>query len=257
MNNPTHQEIFNYALDNAVKNNDVGMAEKCLSEGSVITSKTVSLCTPIHKTKINGKLLILLLQHGFETIVNDVNFMDSFFKSKNEHLIRLIIEAGYNGSYNRSAQILKSVVEKKKPNVYILSQLLENGFDEHIQFVLMGCIEKDNHSYLPILLKHGANFYSRLNDICEFGLHYRLSTSVEFAINHMYDINMLSEPIFKYCLFKSTQFDLGFTLPIEICAYVFQLFMEPDYIRTNLIRRRIDVLRLINSRRRINSIRHH
>lgn len=257
--NPNYREIFNYALDNAIKNNDSVMARKCLVEGAIITSESVSLftsmvskiesCYPEHKQVQSNtsadktKILNLLLIYGFKTVISDQQLITKCFFQSDKKNITAIINAGYNGSCAGSVEILKLVIQTKNVPLYMLSLLFVNGFDVHIQSILMDCIECNNHVYLPLLLGYGANFYSVLDKMHEYCTNCRIillsKQSLIFAMDNIYNISMLIGPIKKYFLIRSMHVEHNSVLHIEICVYIFQLFMEIDYVRTNFIHHKI------------------
>lgn len=242
MNNQFQQDIYNYALDRAIEKHNFIMVEKCLLNGAIITNHSVSiLCDVLTKppdyvitNDWDKDIFKLLLKYGFQIIANNHDFIEMSVMHSNAYFIQNIIKAGYNGSFDNSVHIFNIVVKTRGVCPQILSILLANGFDRHIQTVLMNCIKADSYKHLPLLLSHRANFYSILTEVCAYiSMLAKPSDSIKFAFEHMFKICMLDEPVLKYFLVRSVRFDIFLNIPTEICVYIFQLFMEIDYALIN------------------------
>src|SRR5579863_3787796 len=85
--------------------------------------------------------------------------------------IKSLIEHGYNGVYPKAVVIFKRILDGDNWVMPTdLRILMDNGFDKHIQSILMYSITYSTVTRLEMLLEYGANFYSILHD-----LHYYVS----------------------------------------------------------------------------------
>ena len=275
MNNFAPNENIESSLNDAIHSNDLSLVKKCLLSGEIkLTSEFIHNFIPdiemisfldnclkldslkYKQYKDNKELIFeILLKHGFILIVNDIPFMKKLISSGNTYYIDLLIRHGYNGTYPGSIEIFKKIIntgrlsyQSKSDSNKLLSairSLLDNGFNKHIQSVLMYCIIHGNVIYLQLLLDYGANFYSILHDVHHYAFeldnifkikdHYPLLRplildNINFFLDNSYKIEMLGQPIFKFFLIKSIPWRWRYVVPLDICVHILRLYMETDYV---------------------------
>lgn len=99
----------------------------------------------------------------------------------------------------------------------------------------MYCIKNNAIICLRELFRRGINLYAIRNDIDTFIKSGTICSTecVRFALENMYNIEMLTEPIQKYFLIGLVQF--AESVPKEIFIYIMQLYMDLDYAHTNTL----------------------
>ena len=157
-----------------------------------------------------------------------------------------------------------------------LKILLDNGFCKYVQSLFPKCM-KESTEYIKLLIEYEANCYSILDDLFLFTLsldhiYHTIYNNIKLVLNHMYDIKMLTEPIFKYFLIKTIGVSSGLTLdsleldslelgprsmsgsetfllgkarglPNDIVVYIFRYYMAIDYAKSDAIEERIRTLK--------------
>ena len=242
--------IIDYALNKAISDANLDIVERCLSSGTSVTLQIIEKCKPEKKYYIDSdsededndgdtrrkKIFKLLLEHNPELIINDVNFIIESVLYHDKDYIQAIVDAGFNGDHNQSAEILKKIISSgshlENMDADKLKILLSNRFCQHIQPLLMYCITDSDERYLSSFIKHGANCYAVLHDlhtyISSYGLiNYPMGDNIKLFLRNVYNIKMLTEPIFKYFLIKSVNHDVY--IPIELFVGIFEWYVSLDY----------------------------
>ena len=252
------KSIINYAFDVAIEKDNMAMIEKCLSEGAVVTSTSVNNfqrilsrdnddsisddSTDSERVERHKKIFeSMLLKNGFEIMTDNITFMYVCVIHDDEYYIKSIIDSGYNGNHTKAPKLLEFMLSAYQERASdCLEILLDNGFDQHIQPLLMYCVQNDMNGNLALFIRRGANCYSILHDLHAYVLsqercsHYALH-NIKIVLENMYRIEMLREPIFKYFLIRSINHDV----PIEIFVYVLKMYMLLDYACSNNIRAKL------------------
>lgn len=263
----SYQNIIDYAFRLAMKRCDLDIIEQCLIAGICVTSKSIKrfeksresnreqfengdyyeeeLADGIIKAgmikhrKIIEKIFELLLKNRFDTITNNVGFMSRCVLWNDDYYIQSIIGLGYNGNHITSPELLLKIIEDDEYEKYCDNTriLLDNGLWQHMQLLLMRCVELGRKKYLDLFILCGANCYSVLNDLSAYVSRLercprRVINTINIALKNMYDIKMLHEPIFKYFLIKS----ISYNIPIEIAVYIIGWYMLFDYVRSDSIK---------------------
>src|SRR5579863_2996727 len=251
------KSIIKYAFDIAIKKSDMVMIDKCLSEGMIVTSKTIDSLRkiilididelesdddyeqiPIYVMK-RRKIFEFLVKNHFENVTDNINFMLMCVMHSDPFYIKSIIDLGYNGNHPKASELLKRIIfDDPDPNC--LKILLDNGFRRHIQSLLMFCVEQGEQECLSLFITYGANCYSILHDLhihvsLQLSCRKSMCDSIYFVLENMYHIKMLREPVCKYFLIKS----INYCVPIEIFVYVLKLYMSLDYECSDDIRAKL------------------
>lgn len=232
------KNIINFAFHLAIRHNNLIIVEQCLSEGAIITSESIKIFSECFLDENhsqmgcsqNKKIFNLLLKNGFDVITNKVDFMYDCITCGDKYYIESIINSGYDGDHGGSFELLYTIIERNVLDLDSLGMLLYNEFYQHIQPLLILCVESGSNAYLPLFIKYGANCYSVLHELSTYvsqsqKLNRNRIETINIILENMYDIDMLCEPIFKYLLIKS----INYAIPIEIVVYIFKLYMSVDY----------------------------
>ncbi len=220
MNNESIQKIINFAFDESIAQSNIDIVQECLSNGAIITRRTLRKYTLDETYNLNKchwellptkKIFKLLLTHGYDTIINDTKFMISCVCHDDSYFMKSIIELGYDSGHRNAAKILLRSI----PYGNNTKLLLENGFDCHIKSVMMDCIKEFDSYKLKILIEVGVNIHVFEYDIAQFFYEFTLNKSyyyigdIKDTINIICDnLRSLNEPITKYLLISQINFDI-------------------------------------------------
>src|ERR1044071_1687842 len=237
------EDIIKCAFNSSITNDDINMIEKCLIKGATVTSTSIEKLNELilnynygyNIKPVSNNIFKLLLKNGFDVITDNVKFMYSCVLVYDEFYIKSIIDMGYNGDNIKAPMLLQKIIKKPKEVCHI-DILLDNGFCKHIQSLLMHTITGSSR-YLSLFIIRGANCYSILNDLLAYVLLLKnindlVYNNINIMLKHMYDIKNLNEPVLKYFLIKSINYDVPNDILISICV----LYMEIDYAKSNVIK---------------------